>query len=130
ESHLVGVIDIAPTLCDLAGIPTPADMDGKSLLPLLAGGATWRDAMLLEGWPTRGEEDGLGRIARLQDLGADHRAHFRAIRTDKYVYIETEQDSRELYDTTADPYEMNNLIEDTSYLKVIRQLRKRLRREF
>ncbi|HMG34341.1 MAG TPA: sulfatase [Blastocatellia bacterium] len=130
ESHLVGVIDIAPTLCDLAGIPTPADMDGKSLLPLLAGGATWRDAMLLEGWPTRGEEDGLSRKARLQDLGADHSAHFRAIRTDKYVYIETEQDSRELYDTTADPYEMNNLIEDTSYLKVIRQLRKRLRREF
>lgn len=30
-------VDIAPTFLGLAGVPKPADMDGKSLLPHLVG---------------------------------------------------------------------------------------------
>lgn len=41
---LVLNIDFAPTLLDLAGLPVPADMQGRSLRPLLAGAvpADWR----------------------------------------------------------------------------------------
>jgi arylsulfatase A-like enzyme len=36
---LVMALDVAPTLLDLAGLPTPAEMQGRSLLPLLEGRA-------------------------------------------------------------------------------------------
>jgi len=38
--ELTELIDVAPTLYDLAGIPTPADLSGESLLHLLRGGST------------------------------------------------------------------------------------------
>lgn len=34
--ELVSNVDIGPTLCDLAGLPVPPLMDGRSLVPLLA----------------------------------------------------------------------------------------------
>jgi arylsulfatase A-like enzyme len=34
---LVETIDVAPTILDIAGIPTPYEMQGKSLLPLMRG---------------------------------------------------------------------------------------------
>lgn len=51
EERLVGVIDLAPTIYDLADIPMPPDVDGRSLVPLMRGTNEWRDAILLEGWP-------------------------------------------------------------------------------
>ena len=36
---LVELTDIAPTLLELAGLPTPDDMQGRSLLPILTGAA-------------------------------------------------------------------------------------------
>lgn len=59
-NNLVANIDIAPTILDMAGIPIPSDMDGRSLLPLLKAAKNiskrgfisrnkpWRDTVLLE----------------------------------------------------------------------------------
>lgn len=36
-SEIARDVDVAPTLCDLAGIPAPPGMDGRSLVPLMRG---------------------------------------------------------------------------------------------
>ncbi len=47
--ELVLNIDIAPTICELAGVAVPDVMQGTSLLPLIRGEATdWRDDFLYE----------------------------------------------------------------------------------
>jgi arylsulfatase A-like enzyme len=35
----VNLLDLYPTLCDLAGIPQPQELDGHSLAPLMMGEA-------------------------------------------------------------------------------------------
>lgn len=107
ENGFVANIDLAPTMCDLAGIPVPASMDGRSLLPLLSGGARWRDSLLLEGWPEQSITEG-----------------YRAVRTDRLVYAENDGDLPELYDVESDPYEMTNLAADPSHSGDVNRLRK------
>ena len=45
RDEVVELRDLAPTLLDLAGVEQPAAMDGRSLVPLLAGGEAddWRE---------------------------------------------------------------------------------------
>ncbi|MFB3828972.1 MAG: sulfatase [Bryobacteraceae bacterium] len=37
RKELVSALDVMPTALDAAGVPAPADLDGRSVLPLLAG---------------------------------------------------------------------------------------------
>ena len=79
--------DFFPTFTDLAGVTTPAYVDGRSLRPVLEGSATtWRTAILLE--------------IRTSILG---------IRTsDGRKYIEYGDGFKEYYDLSTDPYELRN----------------------
>lgn len=48
---LVATHDLAPTFADLAGIPIPESVDGRSLVPLFgAEPERWRERVLLEFW--------------------------------------------------------------------------------
>lgn len=101
ESGVVGNIDIAPTLYDLAGIPTPPGVDGMSLAKLLKHDGNWREGILLEGWPGRG--------------------NYTAVRTQNYVYAETEGDIPEFYNLQLDPFEMKNVAAEPQYKDLIAQ---------
>ena len=96
-------VDLAPTMLELAGVEAPADLHGRSLVPLLEGEtpADWRQSMLIEYysdtvWP------------RLVKMG------YQAVRTDRWKYIRYVdlEGMDELYDLSADPYEVNNLIDE------------------
>jgi arylsulfatase A-like enzyme len=103
---LVQNIDIAPTLMDLAGDSGAHHFRGTSLMPLIEGTARgWRDTALIE--------------AR-SDL------HYDAVRTATWKYVHWESGHLELYDLSADPYEMRNLA--PWYPDVVAELQTRLDR--
>jgi N-acetylglucosamine-6-sulfatase len=95
EDRVVANIDIAPTLYELAGLPIPKTVDGLSLTGLFDPKITWREGVILEGWPPRGV--------------------YSAVHTERYVYAETVDDTAELYDLQLDPYELKNVAQDPAY---------------
>ena len=112
-------IDIAPTLLDIAGVPIPAAMQGRSLAPLLRGQEVeWRDAVFYEYFA-----DFPYQVPPSQ-----------AVRTDRWLYVEYDRGlSPELYDTIADPAQRTDLADDPAYAATRQELSQRLaelRREF
>jgi arylsulfatase A-like enzyme len=126
EDRLIQVIDLAPTIYELAGIAIPADVDGKSLVGLMSGANQWRDAILLEGWPADSNDSNEAETASVRQTS--NNLHYQAIRTEQYVYVQTDDDTSELYDLLADPFELHNLAKDRSYRGVVKKLRGRLKR--
>lgn len=113
-SQCVANIDIAPTILELAGVEPPAQMDGKSFAPLLAGRQTrWRDELLYEYYWER---------------NYPHTPTTHAILTDRYKFIRYHGiwDLDELYDMQSDPDETRNLINSPAHWDVAENLRARL----
>ena len=111
EPRIVGNIDIAPTILDLAGVPIPDSVDGRSLVPLIQDqrGLAWRTHLLIEGFP-------------INVAYVGNSPNFQAVHNGRYVYIETEGDMAELYDLEIDPYQTLNLIENTAYTAVLTEM--------
>ncbi len=88
-------IDIAPTLLELAGIPVPANMDGRSLLPLLRNpGAAGRKAFMIQ----------------FKRYYPENTPSFTAVRTERYKYVAFERERYPwLFDLERDPREEKNL---------------------
>lgn len=104
-------IDLAPTFLDIAGIPEPAQMQGKSFLPILEGNdIPWRHRLYYEYY---------------WEQAFPQTPTTFAVRTDeyKYIYYQGVWDVNELFDIKKDPFEMNNLIRDTSFSKIGLQLK-------
>jgi len=98
-NHVAGLVDLAPTLLDLAGEPAPiiAAGDGRSLVPLLRAEdpqkVPWRQGILIEHFGG----------------GAPYRIRaFAGIRSETDVYVEYASGEKEYYDLAKDPYQMEN----------------------
>jgi N-acetylglucosamine-6-sulfatase len=103
-------IDLAPTLAEIAGITPPAIVDGRSLLPLFADPAhPWRRSFLVERRQFEAQYLKLDVLQGMMVDELDRSAHFDAIRTDDWTYVEYRTGERELYDLAADPYQLANL---------------------
>lgn len=93
---LVSLIDLLPTLCALAGVVAPQDVDGLSLVPVLEQRASRvRDMVFGEYY---------GKQA--------WRVPIRMVRTERWKYVRYRSDGEELYDLAADPGELRNLAGD------------------
>jgi len=105
----VSLVDVMPSLLDSAGIAVPAEVEGRSLLPLVRGGAADLPDHAYIQFGDRGLPPG------------------RALHTGRWKYAVTAEDAyrgaatapeyREthLYDLRADPYELSNLIRSPAH---------------
>ncbi|MEM1098459.1 MAG: sulfatase-like hydrolase/transferase [Planctomycetota bacterium] len=122
----VSLVDIAPTLLDIAGAAVPETMQGRSLIPLIE-----RDPATTASWP----DDAYTQVSE-QCWG-------RAVRTKRWKYIlladETERAAEltgcfmsyreaELYDLRYDPHELTNLVSSDAHTPVRDAMRQRVRR--
>jgi arylsulfatase A-like enzyme len=99
DQRLVANIDIAPTIYEATGVTPSFDVDGRSLL-----GSFQRDRLLLEHYK---------RVDRETPSWAAHRTlDYKYI--EAYVAGHVVMDSREFYDLTKDPWELENLFSSNS----------------
>jgi N-sulfoglucosamine sulfohydrolase len=115
RDEMISTIDIMPTVLEAAGVPTPEDLRGRSLIPLLEGkAATGRDVMFGEfNWHTRSTF-----------------RPTRSVRDERYKLILSlraeGEDDVELFDLQDDPHEFNNLAGRESLRDVQDRLMKQL----
>ncbi len=105
--NAVTLTDIYPTLCALAGLPTPAQCDGNSLVPSLRAPS---------------EDQGQVALTSFQFGGEEKSSH--AVADSRYRYIRYGNGFEELYDHRDDPHEFDNLAGNPDY----RSVRARLKR--
>mgnify|MGYP001824448676 CR=1 FL=1 len=97
SNEAVSLMDLYPTLVELAGLEMPAHAEGASLVPLLEDPElTWDRAAV-----------------------STNRMGNHAVSSDRYRYLRYSDGSEELYDIDADPHEWNNLAGDRKYRDVI-----------
>jgi iduronate 2-sulfatase len=112
-SSMVELVDLYPTLCELAGVKTTDHLEGTSLAPLLSGESSdWKKAVFCQAGRGGGWKEYIG----------------TSMRTDRYNYIEWRHRiegtlrARELYDLKKDPLEMKNLAGNPEYKPVLDRL--------
>jgi arylsulfatase A-like enzyme len=118
-NNLISLIDLPPTLLDAAGIPVSADMQGRSILPLLNHQETsWPEEVFIQI-----SESQVGRAVRTHrwkyGVTAPETDGWNDSSSDHYV-------ESYLYDLLSDPYELSNLIELSSHSEVARVMGERL----
>ena len=95
---IIESVDLFPTLCELADVPGPCGMDGRSIVPELEGRGEGKAHAICE-W----------------DFPEPQR-RVNAIRTQRHRLVYYGHDKGgELYDHELDPYEMHNRWHDPDY---------------
>lgn len=116
---MVSNVDFAPTMLEAAGLPVPADMQGRSMLPILRGETppNWRQSFYYHYYET----------------GVHDVEPHDGVRTDRFTLACYHQLGEwELFDRMKDPRQMRSVYHDPAYAQVRAQLEAeltRLRRE-
>ncbi|HYF34134.1 MAG TPA: sulfatase [Prosthecobacter sp.] len=113
EGRIVSLVDMAQTFLDIAGQPIPADMQGRSFVPLLKGEPTpdWRKSLYYHYY----------------EYPVPHRVrpHYGVI-TDRYKlihYYKPDVDDWELLDREKDPHETKSFYNDPAYADTVKELK-------
>lgn len=101
---IVQLMDLAPTVLDYLGIPSPKSFQGNSLLDLINGGQRTKSGI------TYAEKNSYTPPLMHTDKQALKWRNLRAMRSPEIKYIcDAEGEHQELYDITSDPKETINL---------------------
>lgn len=95
------LLDVFPTLAELAGLPAPVDIEGISIAAQIREPSTPRDRPAI----------------------TDHNPGNHGIRDRDYRYIHYADGSEELYDMRVDPNEFTNIIDDPRHAAAAHRLR-------
>ena len=142
SNALVSNIDVFPTLCEVLSVPTPAWVQGKSLLPLVRGGADEVNDAVFAEYEAHAAPDPVASV-RTQDYKyirrLDGNDEVRYVNTDrtrtKELWLEQGWDlhlvaPEQLYDLKNDPAEKVNLAADPAYGAVLDEMRGRMQGVF
>ena len=100
NSSIVELVDIFPTACELAGLPIPKSVQGKSLVPILHK---------LEN--------------KVKNSALSFVPKGISLRTEKWSYMQYKDGSEELYDMRIDSKQFQNLVEKPEYLEQLTSIR-------
>jgi uncharacterized sulfatase len=109
--RVVESIDVYPTLAELCGLKAPAQLQGRSLRPLLDDPqGKWKEAAFSQ----------VTRNAKIMG---------RTVRTERWRYTEWDDGRKgvELYDHEKDPHEMTNLAADAAHAETVQRLKELLK---
>ena len=121
NSHLTQNIDFAETFLDLAGAPIPADMQGRSLVPLLKGNTPkdWRTSLYYHYY----EYPGTHNVRRHEGVT---NSRYKLIRF--YGKDVPNGEEWEFYDLERDPSEMNSSYNNPEYAAQVQSLKQEMNR--
>lgn len=115
---LIQNIDYAPTFLEMAGVPIPEAIQGRSLVPVLANAECaapmgWRDAIY---------------YAYYENAAVHNVPVHDGIRMDRYKLMFFPRTHEwQLFDLETDPQEMRSMHEDPAYSAVLRGMQQRYR---
>jgi arylsulfatase A-like enzyme len=108
SERFVSLMDIYPTVAELCGLTPPAYIAGRSLVPLLKDPQAPWETTAITGLCTKGKQVGLAFISIRHELGR---------------YTRYGSDQEEFYDTTKDPHEWTNQIDNPKYATTVEKFR-------
>ncbi|MEX2445610.1 MAG: sulfatase-like hydrolase/transferase [Alkalispirochaeta sp.] len=109
QDQLVSIMDLMPTVLDIAGASLPEQLDGQSLVPIL------------QDPESAGREEFVA-----EDHGTYYLHSQRMIVHNGYKYVFTPYGTDELYNLDEDPQEMENLVNRAEEEPVLKELRRRI----
>jgi arylsulfatase A-like enzyme len=107
----VGLQDILPTCCELAGVDVPEQVTGNSILPLLNGkkGASWRSFLHAEHAPMDDQHPG-----------------WHCLVDQRFKYIWFNDGTEQLFDLKTDPNELQDISGEPEFKTELETRRKQL----
>ncbi|MFZ4105953.1 sulfatase [Flavobacterium sp.] len=133
-SSLTEFVDVFPTICDLAGVAIPKNLDGKSLKPLMINNKKIAKDYSISQYPRKMKK------AEMVKAGyTDAKMMGYSLRTDNYRYTiwmnnfnskqtfnEAQVYASELYDYVKDPLEKVNVVNDANYKKTSKEMKSKM----
>ena len=111
-------MDHMPTLCALAGIDAPADIDGIDLAPeILGSGQVQRDDALIAHYVS----------APNYCRGDRNELQWRGVRSKSHTYVKYLDGTELFFDNIADPHQMHSQIDDAEQRGQLEAMRGRLK---